>query len=93
MRASGLAWTIFRPQIVLGVALASAMNPVAALGAYAVLSRELPLTQARQLVVDEFERRYLARMLERHGGNITHAARAAGVARRYFRLLRSKKLG
>ncbi len=38
---AGFGWTIFRPQIVLGVALGSAMNPVAALGAYAVLSREL----------------------------------------------------
>lgn len=40
-REAGFGWTIFRPQIVLGVALGSAMNPVAALGAYAVLSREL----------------------------------------------------
>ncbi|MFL6662890.1 MAG: NAD-dependent epimerase/dehydratase family protein [Rhizobacter sp.] len=38
---AGFRWTVFRPQIVLGVALGSAMNPVAALGAYAVLSREL----------------------------------------------------
>jgi nucleoside-diphosphate-sugar epimerase len=37
----GFAWTIFRPQVVLGVALGSAMNPVAALGAYAALAREL----------------------------------------------------
>jgi DNA-binding NtrC family response regulator len=59
----------------------------------AVLSRQLPLSQARQIVVDEFERRYLKRMLDAHGGNVTHAAKAAGVARRYFRLLRSKKLG
>jgi hypothetical protein len=43
---AGFAWTIFRPQIVLGLAVGSAMNPVAALGAYAVLCRErgLPLT-------------------------------------------------
>lgn len=40
-REAGFGWTIFRPQIVLGVALGSAMNPVAALGAYAVISREL----------------------------------------------------
>ncbi|HEU4430283.1 MAG TPA: NAD-dependent epimerase/dehydratase family protein [Myxococcota bacterium] len=40
-RERGFAWTIFRPQVVLGVALGSAMNPVAALGAYAVLQREL----------------------------------------------------
>ncbi len=38
---SGFAWTIFRPQVVLGVAVGSAMNPVAALGAYAVIQREL----------------------------------------------------
>jgi len=37
----GFAWTSFRPQVVLGVAVGSAMNPVATLGAYAVLLREL----------------------------------------------------
>lgn len=37
----GFTWTIFRPQVVLGVAVGSAMNPVAALGAYAAISREL----------------------------------------------------
>jgi nucleoside-diphosphate-sugar epimerase len=38
---AGFAWTIFRPQVVLGNAVGSAMNPVAALGAYAAISREL----------------------------------------------------
>lgn len=42
-RERGFRWTVFRPQIVLGVAVGSAMNPVAALGAYAALSRELGL--------------------------------------------------
>ena len=37
----GFVWTIFRPQIVLGVAVGSAMNPIATLGAYAVILREL----------------------------------------------------
>ena len=37
---TGCGWTIFRPQIVLGVAVGSAMNPVAALGVYALLARE-----------------------------------------------------
>jgi hypothetical protein len=37
---AGFGWTVFRPQIVLGVATGSAMNPVAAIGAYAVLARE-----------------------------------------------------
>ena len=43
---AGFAWNIFRPQIVLGLAVGSAMNPVAALGAYAVLCRAqgLPLS-------------------------------------------------
>lgn len=42
---AGFGWTIFRPQIVLGVAVGSAMNPVATLAAYALLAREqgLPL--------------------------------------------------
>jgi len=40
-RRFAFAWTIFRPQIVLGVAVGSAMNPVAALGAYAIMMREL----------------------------------------------------
>ena len=38
---AGFRWVILRPQIVLGLAVGSAMNPVATLGAYAVLSREL----------------------------------------------------
>jgi nucleoside-diphosphate-sugar epimerase len=38
---AGFAWTIFRPQVVLGNAVGSAMNPVAALGAYAAIAREL----------------------------------------------------
>ena len=40
-RTAGFRWTVLRPQIVLGVAVGSAMNPVATLGAYAALSREL----------------------------------------------------
>jgi nucleoside-diphosphate-sugar epimerase len=39
----GFAWTVLRPQVVLGVAVGSAMNPVAALGAYAAIQRELGL--------------------------------------------------
>ena len=40
-RTAGFRWTALRPQIVLGVAVGSAMNPVAALGAYAAIAREL----------------------------------------------------
>ena len=38
---NGFGWTAFRPQIVLGVAVGSAMNPVAALGAQMALCRAL----------------------------------------------------
>ena len=55
-----------------------------------VLARELPLAEARQLLVDEFERRYLDHVLETHGGNVTRAAAAAGVARRHLQRLRAK---
>ncbi len=37
----GFDYTIFRPQVLLGAAAGVAMNPVAALGAYAALTREL----------------------------------------------------
>jgi nucleoside-diphosphate-sugar epimerase len=39
----GFAFTIFRPQVVLGWAPGAAMNPVAAIGVYAALCRELSL--------------------------------------------------
>jgi two-component system, NtrC family, response regulator HydG len=56
-----------------------------------VLELGLPLSASRDLIVQEFERRYLGRLLGAHGGNATHAAQAAGVARRYFQLLRGKR--
>lgn len=41
--AHGFAWTILRPQVVFGGAPGAAMNPVAAIGAYAALCRKLGL--------------------------------------------------
>jgi two-component system, NtrC family, response regulator GlrR len=50
-----------------------------------VCDSSLPIADA----VYEFERQYLASMLSRHNGNVTHAAEAAGKDRRTFqRLLR-----
>jgi nucleoside-diphosphate-sugar epimerase len=37
----GFAWTIFRPQIIIGAAWGAAMNPLLAIGAYAAIRREL----------------------------------------------------
>jgi transcriptional regulator with PAS, ATPase and Fis domain len=42
---------------------------------------ELPLPAAREMVMEEFERRYLAAKLAKHGGNISRAADAMGVSR------------
>jgi DNA-binding NtrC family response regulator len=44
--------------------------------------RELPYRAAREQAVRQFEARYLDEILEYHGGNVTRAARAAGVSRR-----------
>jgi DNA-binding NtrC family response regulator len=54
------------------------------------LALSLPLGEARQRVVEEFERRYVERMLESHRGNVTRAAESAGVARRYFQILKAR---
>lgn len=56
-----------------------------------LLERELPLPQARREVLDVFLRRYVERALAQHGGNISKAAAASGLARRYFQLLRARR--
>ena len=42
---------------------------------------------------DDFERRYVQRVLARHGGDIAQAAAASGIARRYFQLIRARQKG
>jgi DNA-binding NtrC family response regulator len=56
----------------------------------ALLAQNLPLIQARQRVVEEFERRYIERALAEHGGHVAKAAAAAGIARRHFDRLRAR---
>lgn len=51
---------------------------------------DLPFTQARDRVLEEFERRYTTRVLERHGGSVVRAAAASGIARRYFQTIRAR---
>jgi len=55
-----------------------------------VLALDLPLIAARERVVRELERRYIERVLASHGGNVSKAAAASGIARRYFQILRAK---
>ena len=41
-----------------------------------------PYKIAKRQALDVFERQYLTRLMKEHGGNVTHAARAAGKERR-----------
>jgi transcriptional regulator with GAF, ATPase, and Fis domain len=55
-----------------------------------ILGLRLSLVEARQRVIEEFERRYIDRTLEQHGGSVTKAASASGIAKRYFQRLKSR---
>jgi DNA-binding NtrC family response regulator len=57
----------------------------------AILADDLPFPIARDKMLEWFEQRYVARVLERHGGNVTHAAHASGIGRRYFQTIRSRR--
>jgi DNA-binding NtrC family response regulator len=56
----------------------------------AVVAGGVPLVRGRSVVVDEYERRYIERVLADHGGNVVHAAKASGIARRHFQRLRAR---
>jgi DNA-binding NtrC family response regulator len=56
-----------------------------------VLALDLPLIGARERIVAEFERRYIERVVDKHGGNVSQAAAASGLAHRYFQLLRARR--
>ncbi|HSO31622.1 MAG TPA: sigma 54-interacting transcriptional regulator [Labilithrix sp.] len=58
-----------------------------------VLELNLAMPHARQKVIEEFEQRYVARAVAEHGGNVSRAAAASGLTRRYFHMLRSKGRG
>jgi DNA-binding NtrC family response regulator len=51
----------------------------------------LPFRLARDQVLATFERAYIQKLLERHGGNVTRAAEASGIGRRYFTKLASRQ--
>jgi two-component system, NtrC family, response regulator HydG len=56
-----------------------------------ILMEDLPFSRAKQKMQEEFERRYLERVLALHGGNVSKAAAASGIARRYFHLLLARR--
>jgi two-component system response regulator GlrR len=47
----------------------------------------LPLRDAREMVVETFERSYLQAKLDRHGGNMTRTAESIGVSRQFLHRL------
>jgi DNA-binding NtrC family response regulator len=68
------------------VAPSSSGNPFEA-----ILDEELPLVRAREKIVQAFEEQYIARVLDKHGGNVSRAAASSGLARRYFQILHAKR--
>jgi DNA-binding NtrC family response regulator len=56
----------------------------------AILDQELPFPIARDKVMALFEQRYVDQVLSRHAGNVTRAAHASGVGRRYFQTIRGR---
>jgi len=53
----------------------------------------VPFSKARVLAIEEFERRYVQSVLDKHGGNVTRAAQASGIGRRHFHMLLTKAGG
>ncbi|MDB4934891.1 MAG: Response regulator of zinc sigma-54-dependent two-component system [Labilithrix sp.] len=51
---------------------------------------DLPFAVARRRAQARFERAYVERLLAKHGGSVTQAARASGIAARYFRLVKAR---
>jgi two-component system response regulator GlrR len=61
--------------------------------AVAVSSSPASLRAAKAQLVEDFERRYVEQLLCQHGGNVTHAAGAAGKNRRaFFELMRKYRI-
>jgi DNA-binding NtrC family response regulator len=59
-------------------------------GAAATTDLELPFKEAKERLIEGFERDYLKSLIERCEGNISRAAREAGIARLYVRKLLKK---
>ena len=55
-----------------------------------VVTQNLELARARELVTREFERRYVTHLLEVHAGDVGRAASASGIGERYLRMIRAR---
>ena len=56
-----------------------------------LVAQDIPFPIARRKTLEEFERRYVAAVLARHNGHVSQAAKASGLALRYFRLVRARQ--
>ena len=54
------------------------------------LDPRISLTEARKLAIEDFERRYLVKLIKAHDGNVSQAARATEVSRVYLHRLLSR---
>jgi transcriptional regulator with PAS, ATPase and Fis domain len=54
-------------------------------------SADLPMKEARERCMSQFEVQYIVSLLRRTGGNVTRAAEVAGVSRRYLHKLISER--
>ncbi|HET9627337.1 MAG TPA: sigma 54-interacting transcriptional regulator [Kofleriaceae bacterium] len=71
------------------IAAPAASAPTIGLDTFA--SADLPLKEARERCLGQFEALYVAQLLRRTGGNVTRAAEIAGVSRRYLHRLISER--
>ena len=55
-----------------------------------LLDRHVPFIAAREEVLEVFSQRYVEALLERHGGRVADAAKAAGIGHRYFNMVRAR---
>jgi DNA-binding NtrC family response regulator len=66
------------------VPFATPTQPDSADDAASAIDIRIPFKDAKNALTDRFERRYLTAMLEATGGNISEAARRAGIDRVYL---------
>ena len=55
------------------------------------LAETMPLGASRQRVVEVYDRLYIEGVLAKHNGHVLRAASEAGVARRYFQILKARQ--
>jgi DNA-binding NtrC family response regulator len=73
-----------------GAGLAASTNTPAPTPPDELFAEGVTFKDAKERWVASFERDYILRLLRRNNGNISHAARAADIDRKYFRKLMKK---